>query len=174
MGEDQDVRCDTGKALLAFVALFYLLLLASGLVLWWPRSGRPHWRVELRKGTSRALYDLHRVGGATIGPLLRCRWRPAPIQGGFVIREWPLSPKIRVTSHGRLIERLALDATIFPPSSFWTDDGEDHFRAPNVFDCVASDRQACFAVKSLIPKPTKTRPLQRLSASIQRFVPSPL
>ncbi|WP_346730456.1 PepSY-associated TM helix domain-containing protein [Caballeronia sp. dw_19] len=80
---------DIGKALLAFVALCYLLLLVSGLVLWWPRSGRPNLRVELRKGTSRALYDLHRVGGATIGLVIALSvatgaymaWRPL---GGFV------------------------------------------------------------------------------------------
>ena len=80
---------DTGKALLAFVALYYLLLLVSGLILWWPRSGRPNWRVELRKGASRALYDLHRVGGATIGLVIALSvatgaymaWRPL---GGFI------------------------------------------------------------------------------------------
>jgi uncharacterized iron-regulated membrane protein len=79
----------TGKGLLAFVALFYLMLLVSGLVLWWPRSGRPNWRIELRKGVSRALYDLHRVGGATIGIVIALSvatgaymaWRPL---GGFV------------------------------------------------------------------------------------------
>jgi uncharacterized iron-regulated membrane protein len=79
----------TGKALLAFVALLYLLLLVSGLVLWWPRSGRPNYRIELRKGLSRALYDLHRVGGASIGLVIALSvatgaymaWRPL---GGFV------------------------------------------------------------------------------------------
>lgn len=43
----------TGKALLAFVALTYLLLLVSGLALWWPQTGRPNLRVELRRGLSR-------------------------------------------------------------------------------------------------------------------------
>lgn len=79
----------TGKAILAFVALIYLLLLISGLVLWWPRSGKPNLRIELRKGLSRALYDLHRVGGASLGILIAfsiltgayMAWRPL---GGFV------------------------------------------------------------------------------------------
>jgi uncharacterized iron-regulated membrane protein len=60
----------TGKALLACVALIYLLLLISGLALWWPRSGAPNLRVELRRGLSRALFDLHRVGGASPGLLI--------------------------------------------------------------------------------------------------------
>lgn len=59
-------------------------------MLWWPRTGKPNLRIELRKGLNRALYDLHRVGGASIGlPIAASTatgaymaWRPL---GGFVM-----------------------------------------------------------------------------------------
>ena len=61
---------DTGKALLTSVALAYALLLLSGLVLWWPTRWPPSWRVELRRGLVRGLFDLHRTGGALLGLLV--------------------------------------------------------------------------------------------------------
>jgi uncharacterized iron-regulated membrane protein len=61
---------DFGRALLAFVALCYLLLLVTGLILWWPRSGQSAWRIEWRKGLVRSLFDVHRVTGATLGVLI--------------------------------------------------------------------------------------------------------
>lgn len=75
---------EAGKALLACVALLYLLLLASGLILWWPRRWPPSWKIELGKGLSRTLFDLHRIGGAALGLLLAVSiasgaymaWRP--------------------------------------------------------------------------------------------------
>lgn len=78
-----------GKPLLAWVALAYLLMLVSGLVLWWPRKGMAVWRVELKRGPTRALYDLHRVGGASMGLVIAVSvatgaymaWRPL---GGWV------------------------------------------------------------------------------------------
>ncbi|WP_109482302.1 PepSY-associated TM helix domain-containing protein [Paraburkholderia sp. C35] len=79
----------TGKPLLACVALCYLLMLISGIVLWWPRAGIKTWRIELRRGRTRALYDLHRVGGASLGLVIALSvatgaymaWRPL---GGWV------------------------------------------------------------------------------------------
>ncbi|MGH8444204.1 MAG: PepSY-associated TM helix domain-containing protein [Solimonas sp.] len=80
---------DTGKAILAWVALAYLFMLVSGVILWWPRRWPPSWAVELRRGRTRALFDLHRVAGATLGLLIAMSvatgaymaWRPL---GGFV------------------------------------------------------------------------------------------
>lgn len=74
----------TGKAILAWVALAYLVLLVTGLVLWWPRHWAQAWRVELHKNLARLLFDLHRVGGAALGLLLAVSvatgaymaWRP--------------------------------------------------------------------------------------------------
>jgi uncharacterized iron-regulated membrane protein len=74
----------TGKAVLAWAALAYLALLVSGLVLWWPRKWPPSWRMEFGKGTLRALFDMHRTGGAAlalalalcIGTGAYLAWRP--------------------------------------------------------------------------------------------------
>lgn len=61
---------DTGKAILASVSLAYLALLLTGLILWWPTTAA-QWRhafaLKLGKGTTRALFDLHRFGGVVIG-----------------------------------------------------------------------------------------------------------
>lgn len=62
------------------MALAYLLLLITGLILWWP----PSWRIVLDKGLLRAFFDLHRVGGATLGLVIAASvasgawmaWRP--------------------------------------------------------------------------------------------------
>lgn len=80
---------DTGKAILACVALVYVVLLITGLILWWPRRWPPSWRIELSKGTMRALFDLHRIGGAAVGLIIAVSvvtgaymaWRPI---GGVV------------------------------------------------------------------------------------------
>ena len=96
---------ETGKALLACVALVYLVLLVTGLVLWWPRRWPPSWRVALRKGTARALFDLHRVGGALMGLVIAVSvatgaymaWRPlgdvvTALSGGTPVKA-PAMPK---------------------------------------------------------------------------------
>jgi uncharacterized iron-regulated membrane protein len=80
---------DTGKAILAFVALAYLFLLVTGLVLWWPARWPPSLRIVLDRGLLRGLFDLHRTGGAVFGLLIAVSvatgaymaWRPL---GGFI------------------------------------------------------------------------------------------
>ena len=75
---------EAGKAILAMASLAYLFLLISGLVLWWPKRWRHAWTVKLRGGTTRALFDLHRVGGSLLGLLIAVSvvsgaymaWRP--------------------------------------------------------------------------------------------------
>jgi uncharacterized iron-regulated membrane protein len=61
---------DAGKALLAALALSYFVLLATGLVLWWPRRWRRALRVARAQGVQRLVFDLHRVGGALLGLLI--------------------------------------------------------------------------------------------------------
>lgn len=80
---------DTGKGILAFAALAYLLLLVTGVVLWWPTRWPPSLRIVLDKGLLRGLFDLHRTGGAVLGLLIAVSvftgaymaWRPL---GGFI------------------------------------------------------------------------------------------
>ncbi|MCY1525258.1 PepSY-associated TM region [compost metagenome] len=74
----------TGKAVLAWAALAYLVLMVSGLILWWPRKWPPSLRMAFGKGTLRALFDLHRNGGAILALALAVcmasgaylAWRP--------------------------------------------------------------------------------------------------
>ncbi|MEA3394147.1 MAG: PepSY-associated TM helix domain-containing protein [Pseudomonadota bacterium] len=61
---------DAGRALLATVALSYLVLLMSGLLMWWPQRWPPSFKVRLKRGWFVALFDLHRTGGALLGMLI--------------------------------------------------------------------------------------------------------
>jgi uncharacterized iron-regulated membrane protein len=80
---------DTGKGILAFVALAYLFLLVTGVVLWWPTRWPPSLRIVLDRGLLRGLFDLHRTGGAVLGLLIAVSvftgaymaWRPL---GNFI------------------------------------------------------------------------------------------
>jgi len=80
---------DTGKGILAFVALAYLFLLVTGVVLWWPTRWPPSLRIVLNRGLLRGLFDLHRTGGAVLGLLIAVSiftgaymaWRPL---GNFI------------------------------------------------------------------------------------------
>ena len=73
-----------GKAILAWTALAYVLLLITGLILWWPKRWPGNWNIVLDKGLMRALFDLHRIGGAVMGLLIAVSvitgaymaWRP--------------------------------------------------------------------------------------------------
>ena len=84
---------DTGKAILACLALVYLAMLVTGLVLWWPRRWPPSWRIEWRGGTVRTLFDLHRSAGAAMGLLIAVSvatgafmaWRPIGDALNFVV-----------------------------------------------------------------------------------------
>lgn len=58
---------DIAKPVLAGLALAYLWLLISGLVLWWPVRWSKAWSVHWRMGWTRALFDLHRTGGSLLG-----------------------------------------------------------------------------------------------------------
>lgn len=74
----------TGKAVLAWTALAYLVLMVSGLVVWWPRRWPPSLRMAFNKGSLRALFDVHRNGGAVLALALAVciasgaymAWRP--------------------------------------------------------------------------------------------------
>lgn len=73
-----------GKAILAWTALAYVLLLLTGVILWWPKRWPGNWRIVLNKNLMRALFDLHRIGGIVMGLLIAVSvvtgaylaWRP--------------------------------------------------------------------------------------------------
>ncbi|MFZ2858746.1 PepSY-associated TM helix domain-containing protein [Acidovorax sp.] len=58
---------DPGKAVLTGAALSYLLLLVTGLVLWWPARWPPVLKIRLTGGWRKWVFDLHNVGGAVLG-----------------------------------------------------------------------------------------------------------
>jgi uncharacterized iron-regulated membrane protein len=79
---------DTGRALLAWVSLAYLVLLLTGLALWWPRRWPPSWRIELRKGALRGMFDLHRTGGAAAGLVIAVSVATGAYMAYQPLREW--------------------------------------------------------------------------------------
>jgi uncharacterized iron-regulated membrane protein len=112
---------DIGRSVLALVALCYLLLLATGLILWWSSGGQSGWRIELRRGLVRSLFDLHRVTGATLGVLIAVSvatgvymaWQPLR---GFVTTlsgEKPMrAPALPLASRSAAGARLPLDTLV--------------------------------------------------------------
>jgi uncharacterized iron-regulated membrane protein len=112
---------DVGRSVLAIIALCYLLLLATGLILWWPRGGQSGWRIELRRGLIRSLFDLHRVTGATLGLLIAVSvatgvymaWQPLR---GFVtalsVAKPMRAPALPLASRGASGARLPVDTLI--------------------------------------------------------------
>ncbi|WP_431510795.1 PepSY-associated TM helix domain-containing protein [Variovorax sp. DAIF25] len=109
----------TGKGILAFVALSYLVLLVTGLVLWWPTRWPPSLRIVLNRGLLRGLFDLHRTGGAVLGLLIAVSvatgaymaWRPL---GDFIsaaMGQKPVKPPTiaKGSAHG---PRLPLDELV--------------------------------------------------------------
>jgi uncharacterized iron-regulated membrane protein len=110
---------DTGKIILAWIALAYLLLLISGVVLWWPKRWPPSLKIELRKGLLRGLFDMHRIGGVVLGLLIAVSvatgaymaWRPL---GEFVTvlsGNTPIKPP-KVPKGSGKGEALPLDALL--------------------------------------------------------------
>jgi len=84
---------ETGKPLLALLALAYLLLLIGGLVLWWPKRWRQALALTLDRGALRALFDLHRSGGALLGLLIA-----VPVLSGAYMAWRPLSQAVTTLS----------------------------------------------------------------------------
>lgn len=91
---------DTGRAVLALAVLGYVVLLATGAVLWWPRQWAQAFRVQWHAGSARTLFDLHRVGGATLGLLVLVSvlsgaymaWRPISVAVSAVSASPPVVP----------------------------------------------------------------------------------
>ncbi len=77
---------DAGRAMLATVAASYLVLLASGLVLWWPSRWGQALRVAWRAPAARLVLDAHKAGGALAAVLVAVSvasgawmaWKPLP------------------------------------------------------------------------------------------------
>lgn len=86
---------DAGKAVLTAAAGSYLLLLGSGLVLWWPRRWPPSFRIHCRAGALRSLLELHN----TTGPLLGLLVAVSIASGAYMA--WPPLRALVGTESGR-------------------------------------------------------------------------
>lgn len=100
---------DAGKPVVAALALVYLVLLTSGLVLWWPARWSQAWRVELKRGARRAWFDLHRAGGSLLGLLIAVTvvsgaymaWRPLSGAVTTLAGSTPVQPpKVKLPAAG--------------------------------------------------------------------------
>ncbi|SFP46975.1 Uncharacterized iron-regulated membrane protein [Variovorax sp. OK605] len=106
----------TGKGILAFVALAYLFLLVTGVVLWWPARWPPSLRIVLDRGLLRGLFDLHRTGGAVLGLLIAVpvatgaymAWRPLGNFISGVAGQQPVKPPV-IAKGAATGPRLPLD-----------------------------------------------------------------
>lgn len=91
-----------GRSALAMSALGYILLLATGLTLWWPKWWRNALKVQTGFGFTRSLFDLHRVVGALMGLLVLMSivtgvymvWRPISAGVSAVAGSTPVRPPV--------------------------------------------------------------------------------
>lgn len=82
---------EAGKAVLTLAALAYVILLASGICLWWPVRWRQALSFRRGAGLTRSLYDWHRVSGVVCGLLVLV----SVVSGAYMA--WP--PLAKWVSH---------------------------------------------------------------------------
>lgn len=115
---------ETGKPLLAVLALTYLVLLVGGLVLWWPKRWRQAFALALNRGLSRGLFDMHRTGGAVLGLLIAVpvatgaymAWKPLPQTLTSLSGQAPLAPP-KVKAVDPAVPPAPLDALVATASA---------------------------------------------------------
>ena len=129
---------DTGKAVLAWIALSYLALLISGLVIWWPKRWPPSLRVELRKGLLRGVFDLHRTGGVVLGVLIvlsvatgaYMAWRPLSEFVTTLSGQKPVKPPKVPASDANGGATLPLDAVVANAQTLFPRDAIGYIQIP--------------------------------------------
>lgn len=110
---------DVGKATLAWIALSYLFMLVTGLILWWPRRWPPIVKLRLRSGAFAAFFDLHRTTGALLGLVIAMSvatgawmaWRPLGEFVSYLAGEERHKPPV-VPKGSSIGERLPLDTLL--------------------------------------------------------------
>ena len=110
---------ETGQAVLAITAATYLVLLLSGLVLWWPARWPPSLRIRWEANLWRTLFDVHSVGGAVLGLLIAVSvasgaymaWPPLrPFVSSLVGDKPAPQPKLRAAAAD--VVALSVDALV--------------------------------------------------------------
>lgn len=97
---------EVGKAVLALAALAYVVMLVSGLVLWWPIRWGQAFSIRTGVGLTRSLFDWHRVGGAVLGLLVLVSvasgaymaWQPLAKLVTHLSSAQPLRPPVVLTA----------------------------------------------------------------------------
>lgn len=72
---DSSIRVGVGNLIMEITAVWILVLLASGIYLWWPReieSGKPRLRIRWRKGGRIRWRDVHATTGILLSVVLIC------------------------------------------------------------------------------------------------------
>lgn len=103
---------DTGRNVLAVVAAAYLLLLATGVVLWWPVRWRQAFSVQWRARAPRLVMDLHKTGGALLGVFIA-----VSIASGAWMAWKPLANWVNTFSSGKLPSAPPVAAAAGPRAS---------------------------------------------------------
>lgn len=118
---------DAGRPLMAVLALSYFLLLATGLVLWWPADWRRAWSLQFRGGLTRSLFDVHKAGGSLLGLLIAVSvlsgaymaWRPlaalVTVLAGDTATKPPMVAASSAAAGPASLDAMALQAqSLFP------------------------------------------------------------
>lgn len=110
---------DDGQAVLAAAAATYLVLLLSGLCLWWPVRWPPSLRIRWNANVWKTVFDLHSVGGAVLGLLIAVSiasgaymaWPPLrPLVSSLAGEKPSAPPKLSAVAAGA--RGLSLDALV--------------------------------------------------------------
>jgi uncharacterized iron-regulated membrane protein len=109
---------DAGKAVLTSAAGAYLVMLASGLYLWWPVRWPPLLRIRINGPLLRTVFDLHSIGGALLGVAILVSvasgaymaWPPlrglvSTIAGTEIVQP----PKLKLPANATVSDPLTLD-----------------------------------------------------------------
>ncbi len=106
---------DAGKAVLTIASGTYLILLVTGLAVWWPRRWPPSFRIQWRAGALRTTMDLHNVAGAVLGLVIAVSVASGAYMAWPPLRTWVTSatgqtpvaaPKVSATSTGSAVASL--------------------------------------------------------------------
>jgi uncharacterized iron-regulated membrane protein len=103
---------DPGRPVMAVLAATYLFLLLTGVMLWWPQHWRWAFFLQFKGGLTRALFDVHRVGGAVLGLLIA-----VSVLSGVWMAWKPLAAWVTAVSGDRPVVPPKVVGASGPPAS---------------------------------------------------------
>lgn len=102
---------EAGVAILALLAASYVLMLLTGVLVWWPKRWRQALVLRLQGGVTVALRDTHRLAGVVLGLLVLVQ-----VASGAYMAFRPLSSWITAAS-GRSTEPPGVPAPVGSPTA---------------------------------------------------------